>query len=133
MAAIEIIDELVPIGGADFPLMASRYVKLPDGSLLSNNVVLPEKTLPEDNVALPNKMYILGEVAELSVGFSDGNNIGDMVLVSFSAGDTKPTLTFTTDNYIGLDNISGLSNRYYELIGLWNGSVWVFVKYEVAL
>ena len=113
--------------------MASKYIELEDGSRLSSNIILPEKVLPSDNIALPNKMYILGEVTELSVGFSDGSNIGDMVLVSFSAGDTKPTISFTTENHIGLDSVSSLSNRYYELIGMWTGTMWMFVKYEVRL
>lgn len=90
-------------------------------------------TLPDDNIVEVDMMYFLGEVKEVTVGFPEKANMGDMVFVSFKTGATIPEISITTENHAGLDDINLKANYYYELIGLWNGSAWAFVKYEVSL
>ncbi len=92
-----------------------------------------EKMLPDDRVLKVGKMYFLGEITALSVGLPESAAIGDMVYLSFSTGEEIPSVVLTTGNFIGLDALMFLSNRYYEFIGMWNGSVWVFAKNEVTL
>lgn len=89
--------------------------------------------LPDNNIVEVDKMYFLGEVKEVTVGFPEKANMGDMVFVSFKTGETIPEMSITTANHVGLDDINLKANCYYELIGLWNGSAWAFVKYEVSL
>lgn len=85
-----------------------------------------------DGIAEANIMYFLGQLDTLSVGFPDGADIGDMIFISFTSGVTATTLTITTNNYIGIKDFTPESGKYYELIGLWNGETWVFVKNEVS-
>ncbi|MBQ8497557.1 MAG: hypothetical protein IJ489_08905 [Clostridia bacterium] len=92
-----------------------------------------EKILPDDCILKVGKMYFLGEITELTVGLPESAAIGDMVYLSFSTGAITPAVVLTTGNFIGLDGLIFLANRYYEFIGMWNGSVWVFAKNEVTL
>lgn len=131
--ATYIYSKMKPKNEGDFALLDSCDVELEDGTRLDSKIALSEKELPSDNIALANKMYFLGEITELTVGFKDGSNIGDMVLISFSSGSTAPSVEISTDNYAGIDNLTLRANCYYELIGLWNGTIWMFVKHEVDL
>lgn len=131
--ATYIYSKMKPKNNGDFALLDSCDIEMEDGSRLSDKTILSETKLPSDKIALANRMYFLGELTELSVGFKDGSNIGDMVLVSFSSGSIAPTVNITTENHIGLSNLSTRVNCYYELIGLWKGSNWAFVKNEVDL
>ena len=120
--------------GMTLTVGTKKYVIQNDKTLLellqSHTVA---EVLPDDHIVKVGVMYFLGEIAEFSVGFPESAGIGDMVYFSFSTGAKSPTIEFTTDNYIGLDGLMFFSDRYYEFIGMWNGSVWVFAKNEVAL
>lgn len=95
---------------------------------------LPEKytELPSDGVPLIDAMYFLGEVTEVSLSLPETADKGDMIYISFCSGEKIPSFNITTDNYIGLDVFTLQTGCFYELIGLWNGSKWVFVTNEVA-
>lgn len=87
--------------------------------------------LPDNGILQISTMYFIGEITSLSIGFPATATIGDMVYISFSTGDTIPTFFFANNNHIGLDTINKLKNYNYELIGMWNGSKWVFAIHEV--
>lgn len=120
--------------GMTLTVGTKKHVIQRDGTLLELlQAHTVAEVLPEDLVVKVGVMYFLGEITALSVGFPERAGIGEMIYFSFSSGTKSPTVEFTTDNYIGLDGIMFLSDRYYEFIGMWNGSVWVFAKNEVAL
>lgn len=89
--------------------------------------------LPDNGIVDVDVMYFLGEVSEVSVGFPATAPLGSLTYVSFTTGDAAPRFEVTTDNVVGLVGFTPLAGKFYELIGLWNGHVWTFVKNEVAV
>lgn len=89
--------------------------------------------LPDDGIVKINTMYFLGEVTTLTVGFPTGAQLGDMVYVSFNSGSIAPIVSVTTHNTVGLNSFAMYEYRCYEMIGLWNGNVWLFVTHEVLI
>ena len=87
-------------------------------------------TLPADGIAQVGVMYFLGEITSLTGGFPSTAKMGDMVYISFYTGTTIPAVSLTTNNHIGLA-LDLSTNKCYEIIGLWNGAVWVFATQEV--
>lgn len=134
--AIEVIDKIKQKNNGTFALMDAADVEMPDGTRLDNKIkdidTVSKTTLPEDGIAETGTMYFLGELTELSVGFPVDAKAGDMIFICFASGDTATTLNLATENHIGLSDIIIRANSHYELIGLWDGSTWIFVKNEVV-
>lgn len=99
-----------------------------------SGVFLTDDELPQDGVPLVNIFYFLGELSgeELTVTLPSDAVPGDMIYLSYSTGATQPNVTVVGDA-IGLSNLTNLTYRSYELMGLWSGDVWLFVVREVGL
>lgn len=99
-----------------------------------SGVFLTADELPQDGVPLVNIFYFLGELngEELTITLPSDAVPGDMIYLSYSTGATQPNVTVVGDA-IGLSNLTNLTYRSYELMGLWNGEVWLFVVREVGL
>lgn len=119
--SIELIGGLTQKNNGDFPLVNAKDVYQPTAT-----------AIPDDGIAQAGVMYFLGEITSLSVGFPETAKLGQMVYISFSSGMTLPTVSFTTANHVGLGDVIMLENRHYELIGMYNGTTWVFATREVA-
>lgn len=119
--SIELIGGLTQKNNGDFKLVHAKDVYQPTAT-----------ALPSDGIAQAGVMYFLGEITSLSVGFPETAEMGQMVYIAFSSGVTLPTVSFTTDNHVGIGDIIMLENRHYELIGMYNGTLWVFATREVA-
>lgn len=128
---IELIDKIKPKNNGTFPMIDAEDVLMIDGRRLTEHTIVNSTTLPSSGIVEPNVMYFLGQLSKLSVGFPSVGKLGDMIYISFSSGSTSPTLTITTNNHIGLSQLLVNANQYYELIGVWNGTSWVFTKNEV--
>lgn len=111
------------------------YVVQDDGDYKATyKTVKNEKTaniLPENGIALVNVMYFLGCIDSLKVGFEDGKKTGDMIYLTFESGSAEPEVTFVSNNHTGLNGLNLGKNMTFELIGLWNGTKWMFAKSEV--
>lgn len=132
--AIEFIDTIKPKNNGTFPIVEAVDIDMGDGTRLSDKTfgAKVESALPSNNVALSNVMYFLGELSSLTVGFPEDAKNGDMIYIAFNSGEIPTTLVTTTKNHVGLNDIIIKSNCYYEIIGMRNGSKWIFAKNEVA-
>lgn len=109
---------------------SEKYVIQPDNTLARINQTKTSHAIPEDGIAESGYMYFLGEIESLSVGFPSNASLGDMIFISYTSGSSAINMAVTTDNTDGLSDIMQLANRYYELIGMWNGSSWMFVTHN---
>lgn len=81
----------------------------------------------------PDQMYFLGEPREVVFGLPNDVPTGKMVYVSFQTSATViPTVTITTNNHTKV-NITPEANKVYEIMGVYNGSMWVMVTHEVSI
>lgn len=81
----------------------------------------------------PDRMYFLGEPREVVFGLPNDVQTGKMVYVSFQTSATViPTVTITTNNHTEV-NITPEANKVYEIMGVYNGSMWVMVTHEVSI
>lgn len=133
--AVNIHGKLKPKNNGTFALMDACDVELEDGKRLDAKIKSMDVSKAEslaEGVAKANVMYFLGTINDITISFLEVANIGDMVFVSFTTGE-NPDLTINTDNHVGLEDLVLQANCYYELIGLYNGTVWVFVYHEVIV
>lgn len=98
------------------------------------DALLTTNALPADGVPHVNVLYFLGELtgAPVEVKLPTTATPGDMLYIAYSAGATQPNLT-VTGAAVGLQGLTNLTHRSYELMGLYSGSFWLFVVREVGL
>ena len=88
-------------------------------------------TLP--TILQPDRMYFLEEPRAVVFGLPNDVQTGKMVYVSFQTSATViPTVTITTSNHTEV-NITPEANKVYEIMGVYNGSMWVMVTHEVSI
>ena len=124
-----------------YPLMQSCDIQVDeDGTRLDKKLatlagITPvEKTLPGGTGILrTGVMYFLATPATVEFGLPTTAEVGDMVYVSFQSSDNViPTLRITTDNHTEID-VTLKPDTVYEIMGIYNGSVWVMVTHEVDI
>lgn len=128
------------IGNAFVPgAMVEAILNLEDGAreaylVNEGDALLTASALPDDGVPHVNVLYFLGELSGegLVVTLPTDATPGAMLYLSYSAGDTQPNVTIIGEA-IGLRDLTNLTHRSYELMGLWSGSLWLFVVREVGL
>ena len=130
--SIELIDKIKPKNNGKFPLIDACDVEMPNGKRLDKAMEAEiAMQLPEDGIARIGIMYFLGELAELSVGFPETAELGDLLYVCFDSGEIPTALEFTTNNYGGVGRLDTKANASYELMGMWIGTKWSVLKREV--
>lgn len=103
-----------------------EFAKLSEGRNITT------ESIPSNNILKTNIMYFLGTInEEISISLPESADLGDMISISFNTGATSYDFSIVTNNHIGLTGFSVIPNYYYELICMWNGLVWSFVKNEV--
>lgn len=125
------------------PFVIGTYVYVDDNSLfgLTMLVLDPADTsethevwiYQENQSASSDIVYTLGEQTALSIALPADAVNGDLIYISFSSGETATTFSVIGTNVIGLNSFKPAPNYFYELIGMYNGTLWVFVTNEVAL
>ena len=121
--SIDLIGGLRPKNNGSFKLVNMKDVYQP-----------VETTLPPDEGILQmGVMYFLTTPSEVIFGLPAKAEVGEMVYVSFQTStDVVPTFLINTDNHTEVD-ITPEANRVYEIMGIYNGSMWVMVTYEVEV
>lgn len=128
------------IGGAFIPgALVEAVLNLEDGvheAYLVNegDALLTASELPADGVPRVNVLYFLGELsgAPVEVKLPTTAAPGDMLYIAYSSGAAQPNLTVTGEA-VGLQGLTNLTHRSYELMGLYSGNIWLFVVREVGL
>lgn len=139
VGSIPLIGGITPKNNGNFALVDAKDVQVDDkgkrldAALAELGGQSTATQIPESGVVDADVMYFLGEVMSITVGFPDTAPLGSMAYVSFLTGAIAPTLEVTTSNTVGLSSFKPTANKFVELIGLWNGNVWVFVTNEVTL
>ena len=130
--SIELIDKIKPKNNGNFPLVDACDVEMRDGRRLDDVMKAHSASiLPDNGVLSAGVLYFLGDEEEITVGFPETANPGDMIYLSFTSGITPTVLNITTDNHIGLDELIIQPESTYEIMGMWNGDTWMMVKHEV--
>ena len=120
--SVDLIGGLRPKNNGTFKLINMQDVYQP-----------VETAIPEDGVLQPGVMYFLTNSSAITVGLPEKAEVGEMVYVSFQTGaDVIPTFLINTDNHTEVD-ITLEANRVYEIMGIYNGVLWVMVTHEVEI
>lgn len=96
--------------------------------------VYPCVTLSGTEVTLTlvaNKEYYAGKVTSLTLSFPSSASVGDYCYLCFTAG-TGCSVTVQTTN--ASDISPTFTDGYvYEIMGKWNGSIWMLAVHEAAV
>lgn len=111
---------------------AAKHLRLADA--------YPCVTLSGSSLTLtlePNREYYAGAVTSLVLSFPDSASVGDYCYLCFSAGASGSdcTVSVQTTNASDIADITSefVEGNVYEIMGKWNGSIWMLAVHEAAV
>lgn len=111
---------------------AAKHLRLADA--------YPCVTLSGSSLTLtlePNREYYAGAVTSLVLSFPDSASVGDYCYLCFSAGASGSdcTVSVQTTNASDIADITSefIEGNVYEIMGKWNGSIWMLAVHEAAV
>lgn len=119
--SIDLIGGLRPKNNGDFKLVNMKDVYQP----IENNI-------PANGVLNAGVMYFLTDSSEVVFGLPEQAETGEMVYLSFQTSNDYTNFQITTSNHSEVDIIPE-ANKVYEIMGIYNGSIWVMVTHEVEI
>lgn len=111
---------------------AAKHLRLADA--------YPCVTLSGSSLTLtlePNREYYAGAITSLNLSFPDSASVGDYCYLCFSAGASGSdcTVSVQTTNASDIADITSefIEGNVYEIMGKWNGSIWMLAVHEAAV